>query len=50
MSVATSFLPDEDQGYIMAVVQAPSGATRERTQLAVEDAEDFCMPSHRSRK
>jgi multidrug efflux pump len=43
MSVATSFLPDEDQGYIISVVQAPSGATRERTQLAVEEAEDFFM-------
>ena len=43
MSVATSFLPDEDQGYIITVVQAPSGATRERTLLAVEEAEDFFM-------
>ena len=43
MSVATSFLPEEDQGYVIAVVQAPPGATRERTQLAVEEAEDFFM-------
>ncbi|MEW6164257.1 MAG: efflux RND transporter permease subunit [Pseudomonadota bacterium] len=26
-----SFLPDEDQGYFISVVQLPSGATRERT-------------------
>jgi multidrug efflux pump len=42
-TVATTFLPEEDQGYIVAVVQAPAGATRERTQLAVEEAEDFFM-------
>jgi multidrug efflux pump len=43
LSVATTFLPEEDQGYVVAVVQAPPGATRERTQLAVEEAEDFFM-------
>jgi multidrug efflux pump len=43
MSVPTSFLPEEDQGYIIAVVQAPAGATRERTQLAVDEAENFFM-------
>jgi multidrug efflux pump len=26
-----SFLPDEDQGYFISVIQLPSGATRERT-------------------
>jgi multidrug efflux pump len=43
LSVPTTFLPEEDQGYIVTVVQAPAGATRERTQLAVEEAEDFFM-------
>ena len=43
LTVATTFLPEEDQGYIIAVVQAPPGATRERTQLAVEEAENFFM-------
>jgi multidrug efflux pump len=43
LSVPTTFLPEEDQGYIVAVVQAPAGATRERTQLAVEEAESFFM-------
>jgi multidrug efflux pump len=41
--VPTTFLPEEDQGYIVTVVQAPAGATRERTQLAVEEAESFFM-------
>ena len=43
MSAATSFLPDEDQGYLITVVQAPSGATRERTLLAVEEVENHFM-------
>ncbi len=43
MLVPTSFLPEEDQGYIITVVQAPPGATRERTQLAVEEVETFFM-------
>ncbi|GAL09893.1 RND efflux system inner membrane transporter CmeB [Vibrio astriarenae] len=32
----TGFLPDEDQGSMMAMVQLPSGATQEQT-LAVLD-------------
>ncbi|MES2904393.1 MAG: efflux RND transporter permease subunit [Pseudomonadota bacterium] len=43
MAVPTSFLPEEDQGYIITVVQAPPGATRERTQLAVDEVERFFM-------
>ncbi len=43
MLVPTSFLPEEDQGYIITVIQAPPGATRERTQLAVEEVETFFM-------
>ncbi|HEX8125212.1 MAG TPA: efflux RND transporter permease subunit [Allosphingosinicella sp.] len=43
ISVPTTFLPEEDQGYIVSVVQAPAGATRERTQLAVEEAENFFL-------
>jgi multidrug efflux pump len=43
MSVPTSFLPEEDQGYIIAVVQAPPGATQERTQVALERAEDYFL-------
>ena len=30
-----SFLPDEDQGYAMAIVQLPPGATKERTQAVM---------------
>ncbi|QDE40415.1 multidrug efflux RND transporter permease subunit [Luteibacter pinisoli] len=33
----TSFVPDEDQGYALAIVQLPPGASLERTQKAQED-------------
>jgi multidrug efflux pump len=32
-----SFLPEEDQGYALAIVQLPSGATLQRTQAVMED-------------
>ena len=36
-----SFLPAEDQGYVITVVQAPPGATAERTDEAVEQVKAF---------
>jgi multidrug efflux pump len=36
-----SFLPMEDQGSITAIVQAPPGATRQRTDLAIEEVKAF---------
>lgn len=35
------FLPDEDQGYVISVIQAPPGATRQRTDEAVTAAQAF---------
>ncbi|RHW18161.1 multidrug efflux RND transporter permease subunit [Sphingomonas gilva] len=35
------FLPQEDQGYLVTVVQAPPGATTERTNVAIEQMKDF---------
>ena len=35
------FLPNEDQGYIFAAYTAPPGATMERTEEAVREAETF---------
>ena len=37
----SAFLPDEDQGSIMTVIQAPPGATAERTAEAVEQVKAF---------
>ncbi|MDP1735531.1 MAG: efflux RND transporter permease subunit [Sulfuritalea sp.] len=38
-----SFLPEEDQGYFISVIQLPSGATRERTLEVLQQAEDFYL-------
>lgn len=37
------FLPTEDQGYLFTAVQAPPGATRERTNEALSRIENFWM-------
>ncbi len=38
-----SFLPNEDQGYVIANFQLPPGATLERTNQVMRAAEDFIM-------
>ena len=35
------FLPEEDQGYVITVVQAPPGATAERTKAATDQVKAF---------
>jgi multidrug efflux pump len=37
----TAFLPIEDQGYLISVVQAPPGATQERTEAAIQPVSDY---------
>ncbi|GAB3770068.1 efflux RND transporter permease subunit [Ramlibacter monticola] len=39
----TSFLPQEDQGYIIVNVQLPPGATLERTRSVMQQVEDFIL-------
>ena len=39
----SSFLPNEDQGYIIANIQLPAGATLERTSRVLADAEAYIM-------
>jgi multidrug efflux pump len=39
----TSFLPNEDQGYIIANIQLPAGATLARTSKVLADAEAFIL-------
>jgi multidrug efflux pump len=38
-----SFLPNEDQGYVIANIQLPPGATLERTSEVMATAENFIM-------
>jgi len=39
----TSFLPEEDQGYFLNIIQLPPGATRERTQEVLSQVEQFYL-------
>jgi multidrug efflux pump len=39
----TSFLPQEDQGYMIVNVQLPPGATLERTRTVMEQVEGFIL-------
>ena len=38
-----SFLPDEDQGYFITLVQLPGGATQERTVKVLSQVEQFYL-------
>ena len=42
-SLSTSFLPDEDQGILMAQIQLPVGATDSRTQAVMTQFEDYLL-------
>jgi multidrug efflux pump len=39
----TSFLPEEDQGYFINVIQLPPGATRERSQEVLTQVEQYYL-------
>jgi len=43
MRLPSSFLPNEDQGILMALVQTPVGATQERTLEAMSKLEDHFL-------
>ncbi len=43
VTLPTSFLPDEDQGYFVSLIQLPPGATRERSQEVLREAEQFYL-------
>ncbi|NWG86594.1 MAG: efflux RND transporter permease subunit [Hydrogenophilaceae bacterium] len=38
-----SFLPEEDQGYFISLVQLPGGATQERTEAVLSQVEQFYL-------
>jgi multidrug efflux pump len=43
LRLPTSFLPDEDQGYLFALVQTPPGATQGRTLKALESVQQHFL-------
>ncbi|MBC7282301.1 efflux RND transporter permease subunit [Hoeflea sp.] len=47
MQTPTAFLPDEDQGILLALIQAPTGATAERTQKVLEQVEQHFLENEK---
>jgi multidrug efflux pump len=43
MRLPGSFLPEEDQGYFISMIQLPPGATQERTVEVVSQVEDYYL-------
>jgi len=43
LRLPTGFLPDEDQGYLINIVQLPAGATMERTTLILSQLEQYYL-------
>lgn len=43
LHLPTSFLPEEDQGYFISVIQLPPGATRERSLEVLSEVEQFYL-------
>ena len=43
MKLPGSFLPEEDQGYLVTAIQLPPAATRERSQAVLESIEQFYL-------
>jgi len=46
-ALPTAFLPEEDQGVLMAMVQLPSGASRERTQAVLRQATNYLLDAEK---
>ena len=45
-TLPSSFLPDEDQGALMVMVQLPTGATQERTLKVLDQVADYVITSY----
>ncbi|WP_086982820.1 efflux RND transporter permease subunit [Vibrio aphrogenes] len=46
-SIPSSFLPDEDQGNFMVMVQLPTGATLERTEKVMADVRQYFVENEK---
>ncbi|HET8722281.1 MAG TPA: efflux RND transporter permease subunit, partial [Nitrospira sp.] len=44
--ITPSFLPDEDQGYFITVVQLPDGASKQRTDAVLTKVEQYFLGQH----
>ena len=48
LRLPTSFLPDEDQGVFMTMVQLPAGATQARTQKVLDKVTDYYLNNEKA--
>ncbi|HCL6775979.1 TPA: efflux RND transporter permease subunit [Klebsiella pneumoniae] len=48
MRLPTSFLPEEDQGVFLTMIQLPSGATQERTQKVLDTVTDYYLHNEKA--
>jgi multidrug efflux pump len=48
LRLPTSFLPEEDQGVFMTMVQLPAGATQERTQKVLDEVTDYYLNTEKA--
>ena len=48
MRLPTSFLPDEDQGVFLTMVQLPAGATQERTQKVLDTVTHYYLNNEKA--
>ncbi|MFM4802813.1 efflux RND transporter permease subunit [Aeromonas bivalvium] len=47
LRLPTSFLPEEDQGVIMSMVQLPVGATKQRTEAVLAEMRDYFLETEK---
>ncbi|HGI8955238.1 TPA: efflux RND transporter permease subunit [Salmonella enterica subsp. enterica serovar Javiana] len=48
LRLPTSFLPEEDQGVFLAMIQLPSGATQERTQKVLDQVTHYYLNNEKA--
>jgi multidrug efflux pump len=48
LRLPTSFLPEEDQGVFMTMVQLPAGATQERTQKVLDEVTHYYLDTEKA--
>ncbi len=48
MRLPSSFLPEEDQGVFLTMVQLPAGATQERTQKVLNHVTDYYLDKEKT--
>ncbi|RWU36953.1 efflux RND transporter permease subunit [Salmonella enterica subsp. enterica serovar Typhimurium] len=48
LRLPTSFLPEEDQGVFLTMIQLPSGATRERTQKVLDQVTHYYLNNEKA--